>query len=366
MKYLGAALAALALTSSTALAGGIDRSALTYAILFEDGRVGQLSFSNVNPTVSGAYAAPFSAFGASTKDMAQSYTTLSFGFKADITDKLAYAIMANTPYGADSKYSGGLYAGLEAHWSSRQVAALLKYQFTDRISAYGGVRYVTSQANIIIPPALLGGVTYTATAASDSKLGYVIGAAYEIPAIALRAGLTYESAINHQFATAERFNGGPAINSTTKITLPQSVAFDFQTGIAKDTLLFGSVKWSEWSKWQVKPLAYSGLPAPAGGRITGFDHNVTAYQLGIGRKINDSVSVFARLGYEQANGGVVSRLSPTDGMQSIGIGGSWSHDKMKLTGGVEYVKLGNAVDSLGTQFTGNHALGLGLSVAFNF
>ena len=48
----------------------------------------------------------------------------------------------------------------------------------------------------------------------------------------------------------------------------------------------------------------------------------TFIQLGFGRKNNDNLSLFARVGHEAATGGVASRLSPTDGMQGIGVGGS--------------------------------------------
>ena len=104
---------------------------------------------------------------------------------------------------AAAHYTTGAYTGLEAHWQSNQLAALLKYQLTDRASVYGGLRYVTSSATIYIPAQMLNPIgPYTASAASDSQLGYVVGAAYEIPDIALRVGLTYESSITHSFATA--------------------------------------------------------------------------------------------------------------------------------------------------------------------
>ena len=375
MRYLAPGLAAMALATTAAHAGGIDRDLLPYSILFEHGRVVELGFSNVTPEVSGSLLTLGGPL--STGNMAQSYDKLSLAFKGDFNDKLAYAVFINRPYGADAKYTTGAYTGLEAHWTSDQIAALLKYQVSDRVSVYGGLRYVTSKANILIPPQMLGPLgTYTATASSDSRVGYIIGAAYEIPDIALRVGVTYESVITHKFATNEDFTGldgggadaliaaaAAGTNSTTSITLPQSIALDFQSGIAKDTLLFGSVRWSEWSKWHVRPALYDSV---VHDEVTGFDHNVTTYQLGIGRKLSDTLSVFARLGYEAPNHATASRLSPTDGMQSIGIGGSWTKDKVKITGGVEYVKLGDATDASGTKFSGNHALGVGVTVDFRF
>lgn len=369
MKLLLSGLAALTLTTTLATAGGIDRSALPSSILFEPGSAARLSFSSVTPSISGAYDATLAPLGASTRNMAESYASLGFALKMDLNDRLAVALIANQPYGADARYTGGFYTGLEAHWTSTQLAALLKFDLTDRVSVFGGLRHVQSSANINIPlqmmsppatPVILG--RYTADAASDGQTGYLIGAAYEIPDIALRGSLTYQSAITHSFATAESFgnlSAGATLNSTTEIILPQSLTLDFQTGIAADTLLFGSVKWSEWSKWHVRPAYYDRIIRD---EVTGFDNDVISYQLGVGRKINDQLSVFARLGYEKPTGGEASRLSPTDGMSSIGLGGSWSQGAVKVTGGLEYVMLGDAVDGSGTRFSGNTALGVGLSL----
>jgi long-subunit fatty acid transport protein len=360
MKYL-AALTGLALTTGMVQAGGIDRSTLPFSVLFEDGRIIQLGFSNVTPKVSGVAGGVVS-----TGDMAQSFTSLSFAYKADLTDTLSYAIILNQPYGADALY-GSVYAGLEAHWDTEQLTALIKYQATDRFSVYGGLKYVRSSADILIPPVLLGPAgTYTASADTDGQVGYVLGMAYEIPDIALRVGLSYESEITHSFGTTERFsalNAGATLNSTTDIVLPQTVTLDFQTGVADGTLVFGSVRWSEWSKYHVRP---SYFEAVTGGEVTGYDDDVVTYELGVGRKINDSLSLFARIGYERTVGDVASRLSPTDGSRSFGIGGSFTKDNMKITGGVEYVELGDAVDASGVRFTDNKAVGVDISVQFRF
>ena len=189
-----------------------------------------------------------------------------------------------------------------------------------------------------------------------------------MPDIALRVGLTYESGVTHDFATAELFSGpAPDGSSTTEIEIPKSVTLDFQSGIAKDTLLFGSLKWSEWSTWSVSPPIYQAvIPGTANDVITNFDNDVLTWQLGVGRRINENLSVFARATYEKANGGISSRLAPTDGTKGIGIGATWRQDNMKITGGIEYAKLGDAIDSVGTVFEGNKAVGVGISVGFTF
>jgi long-chain fatty acid transport protein len=360
MKKLLLATVATACAGTLAQAGGIDRSELSYGILYEDGNYLELGISHAMPDVRGQYPAAFG--GGSTGDMATDYTTWSVSYKQQFGDKLHFGLFINTPYGADAAYTQGPYTGLTATWASKQIAGVLRYEVTDAVSVYGGLRYVQSEANIRIPPPLLPFV-YTASGKTED-LGYIVGAAYEKPEIALRVALTYESKIDHSFPTTE--SGGPlgaAFPSTTNIEMPQSLALDFQTGVAKDTLVFGQIRWSEWSKWSVRPPGYAGL---TGQEVTGFDNNVMSYQLGVGRRLNDNWSVFARLGYEKANGGEASRLAPTDGSRSIGLGGSYTKDNMKITGGVEYVKLGNATDGSTVQFTGNDAIGLGVTIGFQF
>ena len=63
---------------------------------------------------------------------------------------------------------------------------------------------------------------------------------------------------------------------------------------------------------------------------------------------------------------MASRLSPTDGMISYGIGGQFAKDNIKLRGGLEYVDLGAAEDSTGTKFKGNSAIGAGFSFSLSF
>jgi long-chain fatty acid transport protein len=364
MKHLAATASLLALSAGAVSAGGIDRSRLNYGILFEKGTYAELGFSHVSPDVSGTYGpltGPFN--GSSTGGAADNYTTFSLSYKQDINERLSFGLFVNTPYGADVAYGAGPYTGLQAEWKSTQIAALLRYDATDAISVYGGLRYLRSEASIEIPASLL---TFNYTAeGSTEDLGYVVGVAYEKPEIALRVGLTYESAIKHAFPTTE--TGAPfgpdGVNTTTDIEMPQTLTLDFQSGIAEDTLLFGSIRWSEWSVWKVRPPGYGGV---IGQDITGFDNDVITYQLGIGRRINENWSVFARASFEDSKGGIASRLSPTDGQKTFGIGGTYTKDAMKITAGIEYVDLGDAIDGSGTVFEGNKAVGFGISVGYRF
>ncbi|MCB1334195.1 MAG: outer membrane protein transport protein [Roseivivax sp.] len=413
MKKTLLSAGALAMTAAVAQAGGIERAANNYGLLFADGDQIELSFSSVSPEVSGDYTPTLATLGgqASTGNMAGGYSQIGFGYKNEFNDKLSFGLFVNQPYGADALYSGGFYNGLRAVWESQQLAAILKYQATDRVSVYGGFRYVRSTADITIPDqmirastarnaaaagnaaaALLGAgvpatdarvigyqtlaaqlgavaasptsLQYDATGDQSGEWGYVVGAAYEIPDIALRVALTYESAITHSFDTTETLPGfGLNLNSSTEIEMPQSVALDFQSGIAKGTLVFGQIKWTEWSVWEVRPAGYDGI---TGTDVTSFDNDVVTWKLGVGRQFSDNFSGFAQIGFEKSNGGIASRLSPTDGRKSLGIGGQYTQDNVKIRFGAEYVVVGDATDASGVQFSDNNAFGVGMSVSFGF
>lgn len=379
--------AALLLTTTAATAGGLDRGGNGYAVLFEDGNYVELSFSTVRPEVSGEYVAALG--GGSTGDMAEDYTNFGVSLKYELNDQFDVGLFLNQPYGANSNYGSGVYTGLTADWASTQIALVLKYQINPNVSVYGGVRSIESEAEITIPDALIRGglaaagaagnaqaaalaggapagtLAYDASTNANRQTSYIIGAAYEMPEIALRVGLTYETGFTHQFEATEAVAAVPGISGVSdfEIEMPQAITLDFQSGIAEDTLLFGSIRWAEWSVWEVRPQGYETL---TGDAVTGLDNDVTTYRLGVGRRLNDDLSVFGRITYEDANGGIASRLSPTDGSTAIGLGGSYNYNGIELTGGIEYVMLGDATDGSGTEFSGNSALGVGLQVGFQF
>ncbi len=402
--------AALLMTTTAASASGIDRNLTNYGLLFETGNYAELSYANVSPSVSGTYSDGIIGLGSvsDTGNMSQDFNTLSGSVKYDLTDKLALGLFSNQPFGANAEYPGGLYTGLAAEWDSRGTTIVLKYKVTPNISVYGGARSIVSQATIAIPDQLLrtgygiragqlaaaagaegvdattaaallgqaaqlnavvsspaGALNYTATTESDRQTSYIVGAAYERPEIALRVALTYESGYTHTFDTIENLPAFRNIDrsSVTEIEMPDVYTLDFQSGVAKDTLVFGSIRHATWSDWHVIPIAY--LEA-TGGEVTGIETDTTTYRIGVGRKLTDALSGFARVTYEPGNGDVASRLAPTDGSTAFGFGGSYTNGPIKVTGGVEYITFGEATDAFGTEFAENDAVAVGLSVGYRF
>ena len=147
---------------------------------------------------------------------------------------------------------------------------------------------------------------------------------------------------------------------------PQSVNLEAQSGIAKDTLLFGSIRWVNWSSFSVDPANY-----PPADPLVSYANDTTSYTLGVGRRFNENWSAAISVGYEAASGGFASNLGPTDGRRSVTLGATYTQDKMKISAGVSYVDIGDAQTTLAAglpagTFAKNHAIGVGMKVGFTF
>ncbi len=345
--YLASAAALLASTSMT-LAGGIERTSQSVDIIFEEGSYTEFSFSLTTPSVSG-----IDPLAADTGIMSPSYFALSGGYKTDVSDQISLAIIFDQPFGALAEYTQGFYTGVAADLTSSAITVIGSYDVSDRIVIFGGGSYQTIAATAAIPIA----ASYTIDADSAAGFGFVLGAAYQIPDIALRVALTYRSSVSATHDTIENSALIAAdVAGTMEVTTPQSVNLEFQTGINEKTLVFGSIRWVDWSEFDLTPENY------APGAIVDLVGDSITYNIGVGRRLSDTLSAAVSLGYEQTRGGAPVALAPTDGFFSVGAGVTYTLGNIEITGGARYVWLGDATGPAGT-FEDNSALGFGIGVA---
>lgn len=293
--------------------------------------------------------------------MAGDYNSWSLGYKMDLGDRMTFAMILDQPIGANVDYATGTgypLGGSTAKLSSSAVTALLRYKFDNNVSVYGGLRYETVHGEVSLPSV----AGYTLDTNYDSELGYVVGVAWEKPEIAARVALTYNSAINH---TLDAVETGPIPGSSDFETeVPQSLNLEFQTGIAKDTLLFGSIRWVDWTAFVINPDGYP----PALDNLVDYANDRTTYNLGVGRRFNDTWSGAVTIGYEKSDGARTGNLGPSDGLKSIGLAATYTMDNMKITGGVRYVDIGDATTNLPVSgvFTDNSGVGVGVRIGYTF
>lgn len=362
MKHISAFGIALLMTASLAHAGGVDMAGQSVAVIFAPGDRVELSLGRVAPHVSGE-------LGAASGNVVRDVVSASFAYKTDLTDTLSFALILDQPFGADIAYPEGrpyFATGTTARLETLATTAVLRYAMPSNISVFVGLRHQILSARAHIPflrnpPSDPDAPGYAARSDSSGGLGYVLGAAYSRPDIALRIALSYNSRITHDLKTEET---GPIPRiSTTKVTTPQSVNLEFQTGVAQDTLLFGSMRWVEWGAFDITPQAF--LMA-TGEALVFYDNDTVTSALGLGHRFSDTWAGLVTASYEASGGNPMSDLGPTDGSASIGVGATFTQHDVAITGLVHHVWIGDAKTRSGARFKDNSALALGMTVAFTF
>ena len=382
MKIAGATGAALLLSATTAGAVGLDRSNQDITAIFETGNYVELSYGMVMPSISGSDLA---AFGGSSYDsVGDDFGQIGGSIKYQINPRMSVALIFDQPYGVDILYPGSpttsMLGGTEARLESAAITAIGRYAFNDNFSIHAGVRGEQLNGDITLSGLGYGGLNgYNVQLQDSTGYGYVVGAAYERPDIALRLAVTYQSAITHEFDSVETLGGVPlsALPPTTTggldgvgvttVETPQAVNIDFQTGIMADTLLFGQIRYAQYSNTIVSPEFFS--LATGGGSLTDIDDG-TSYNLGVGHRFTDAFAASFAVGYEAAGDPLVSPLSPTNGNTSVSLGGQYSVNDVVLSAGLRYTVLGSAQpetsDTARADFTDNDVLSAGFSIGFRF
>lgn len=364
----------LALTAGAATAGGLDRSGQALYALFEKGRNIEFVIGRVYPEVSGVDL-PLGPFpgGGNSGDVGNDYTQFAFTYKADINDQWSYAIIYDQPFGADILYGPGSFnlGGTKAYAETDALTGLLRYKFGNGFSAHAGVKAQRASGDIDLRGAAYGPFNgYSVALSEDTAFGYVVGVAYEKPEIALRVVLSYSSKITHEFDTVETVAKGAATvgTSPTETSTPQSVNLDFQTGVAPDWLVFGQIRWVDWSDFKIDPAFFTPR---AGGGLVSLD-DTTTYVLGVGHKFTDTWSGAFSVTYEDEGDPLVSPLAPSNGKIGATLSAIYTADNFRITTGVNYTEVGDALPETGTpdtaraDFSGNSAWGVGMRVVYTF
>lgn len=300
--------------------------------------------------------------------------------------------------------------GTKVDVHSDNLSFIFGYQPNKNINVYAGPVYQRIRGDVSLRGqaySLYNG--YDATIKETGELGWLVGAAYQIPEIALKASLTYRSEIKHESKTTESLslldNMNPAAlqgllveglglsaaqiaslgqSGKTKITTPQSVNLDFQTGIMADTVAFANVRWVDWSNFKIQPVQFGNISnaigalvnKPNGFNLVQYSKDQWSINTGVGRKFTDHWAGNISVGWDSGAGNPITTLGPTKGYWSLGLGGQYSPAKdYFIQAGVRYFWLGDAKAQTGAQadtseyvanFNKNHALGYALKIGYRF
>ena len=352
--------------ATAAGAGGLDRSGQPVDLLFKPGRYVEAAVAYRSPDVRGT-----DEFGARSGEVWGGLTDFGGGFKTDIGARWSAAVIVGQPWGADVAYPKGAfaYAGTFAKAETLGLTGLLRYRIDDRFSLHGGLRATDVRADVGLDGIAFGNLGYRWTGAHDWGIGYVLGGAYEIPAIALRVALTYGSETPHELDSVENYPVA-VYRSETQITMPQSVNLDFQTGVTPRTLVFASVRWVNWKDWSVAP---EGLALIGGGDLVHFDSDTFTYRIGLARQFGARTSGAIEVRHETPKSQVTGALDPYDGYTSVTAGASYRHPSgLDIGLGVSWCLLGDATSvapqpgGVSARFDNNRVVAAGLKLGYAF
>lgn len=357
----------LALTTSAIIAagtlgahaGGFELSPLSTSFMYEDGGYAEFGFSSRTYSVTDDVYAPSSS-------VLQNQSNPSFAFKFDVTEAVSMGLSRYRQGSIQLDYSGAgspLAAGLPVVDLDVDATVVLgRYRLNENFSLLGGVKQTTvrdSVANIFQSSSLP-----QSNVTGASEMGYVYGIAYQRDNIALRVELTQETATDFELATT---NAGVPVDGTTTASVPDYLNLAFQSGVAKDTLVYGSIRKANWASNQIQVY-----PSPAAN--SSFDDSTT-YTIGLGRKINEEFSVFASYATEAAGDpNETSPLNTTNGYEGLSAGVTYSRDNMTVTFGGNITNVGDVLldpDGAGASFptgtfTDNTVKSLGFRIGYSF
>ncbi|QFT63240.1 outer membrane protein transport protein [Roseivivax sp. THAF30] len=417
MKYALLSASALAISAASAHAAGLDRSGQSIAPIFATDNTASLSFGYVMPSLTGE---DIGGPGDYDDSVGENYSVIGLSYTNAVNSAFNYSVILDQPYGVDIDYGADPTAsnlgGTAADLDSNAVTFVGRYRFNENFSVFAGIKAQRVEADVDLngiayrnalsvaavaegagvssetlgaalqgdpaSVAELGGLTtvqalgaqvstqsanfaindgYKFRMDQDTQPGYLIGAAYERPDIALRIAGTYHFEIEHEADITEEVFGA-SFDSDIDYVTPASFNLEFQTGIAPGTLLLGSYRWTQFSEVDL-------VPEELGRDLVNLEDG-HRYTLGLGRAFSEELSGSATIIYEPKGDDLVSPLGPTNGLWGLSVGGRYTNGNMNISGGLNYSWVGDADAEVGgnavASFEDNHAVGIGLRAEVTF
>ena len=211
--------------------------------------------------------------------------------------------------------------------------------------------------------------------------------AYSKPEIALKAALTYRSEIKHDAKAFETFPIATAAGATAGLALPtsrdgdieintpESVNFDFQTGVNPTTLVTAKVRWVPWSEFAIVPSLYNDVSKIStkdeeGLALVSYDKDQWLVELGLAKRLTPALAVTGTVGWDSGAGNPVTSLGPIEGYYSAGLGAKYNFtENWAISAGGKYLWFGDAEGQIPTKavvsnFEDNDGFALGVKLSY--
>ena len=394
LKTLAVAVAALSVASA-ASAAGLDRSGQDVTAFLQDGTYAEAVYTYIDADVTGKDTS-----GNKIDDIAESYDFFRYGVKADINDTFSVGVLYDEPFGAAADYTGdnnfvnsnGEGTNVEVRTESITGILGAKFGQNKNFQVYGGPVAQRVKADVKLRgPAYEAANGYTTNINADQDYGYIAGVAYSKPEIALKASLTYRSEIEHNAQASEIYpvvgSGlipAPVVSAlglstnrvdSIEITTPESVNFDFQTGINPTTLATAKVRWVPWSDFAIVPSLYNDVSKIStqddkGLALVSYDDDQWQVELGLAKRVAPALAISGTVGWDSGAGNPVTSLGPIEGYYSAGLGAKYNvTENWAISAGGKYLWFGDAKGQIPTKtivsdFESNDGFVLGVKLSY--
>ncbi|OTG94505.1 hypothetical protein B9T24_12165 [Acinetobacter sp. ANC 4654] len=329
----------------------------------------------------------------STPSFVQQYVLFNAGLKLQLHPNWSFGFIYDQPFGTNVSYTldpvpnspSNLINATQFKLDTKNLTSLLGYQPNPFLNFYAGLSYQTLTTQVKISGQSSGLlIDYNGDIQKNSAHGWLVGMSYQIPEYALKTSFTYRAKIQHKQPFNEQTTTTPTIpllnlssDQNTMIETPQSVNFEFQSGVTAHNLIYGSLRWVNWQNFNIaSPLISSSGSNPV--MLVDYQKNQWATTLGLAHVLSDKWTSTIDIGRDSGIGNPASTLNPSNGFYSLGIGSFYQiHSNLFIAGGVKYFKLNKAKvqqdpNGSGSLFkplssvNNNHALAYGIKMGYRF
>ncbi|MDY6450326.1 OmpP1/FadL family transporter [Acinetobacter faecalis] len=377
--------------------------------------VGQLNTSGYNRSINIDYG----------KAVNDTYLVPKIALKVQASDQLSIGLIYDEPFGIHTQYhqvpnkqvkylaDESLNKETNIDLNTKNISLLFGYKPTENLQIYAGPVYQEFEGVLNLAgvhatrPSTSSFVYYDAIMPKDEAFGWLTGLAYSNIDYGIKSSLTYRSAIKHEFKSNEPIElgysatGTPlpeirenAIQKNSIFKTPQSINFDISKEIGSRTTGLLSVRWVDWSNFELHLPYYSARadatapststsPTPYIGKKGGY--NPIAYQkdqwsidLGVTQKLSDKWKINGSLGWDSGVGEYISHYTPINGSWSAGVGVQFSPaSNYFVQTGIKYIWLDDVKGQhakqvsensnlYDTEFNDNHALSYDFKIGYRF
>lgn len=368
------------LSTSVANAAGLEYTKQSILPFFEEGNYAELSYAYVDIDIDGTDVAGgidangqhIEANNNKIDNMMDDFDIFGAAVKIEPSENTALALIYDEPFGVDTIYPSGnqfnnSMGTTEARVDTRGLTLLGGGKVNKNFWMYGGVEYQEAKGSVQLAQDFDGDPIYydLDVDGKSNTLLPVLGVAYEIPEIMLRASLTWRGEGEHKFDAREtllvnnsllnatgptNYNdipsgiknalGLPDVNfgdTSLVFNTPQSFNLDFQTGLSEKYQLLGmlNARWVEWTAFEIAPSSITGL---VGEPLAEYDKDAYSVELALGKQFTPKFSGEVRVGYDSGTSEPLSLLGPYDTVKTLAVGGSYDvNDNLNISAGAQYM-----------------------------